>query len=304
MHSASSVSLSTGQETPLMAFNRQHAHELLADIMTVRFPTDTGKMHTEVAHRPPHTTLSPDGCWLLWQRRSGGWRAATLDGAETIDWPPAQDVARGRCNSMPGLWLPDSHRWLESVQSYADRRYTIPTLLLRHRLDPGYRQAITVANFDDGIPVGTTNHPAFLMHHPSALAERMDNGNPQSQPGDEWFSEVDLTGNSATARRFVIALPTEGTASDVHVSPDGTRLVWLIEAPWTAGERTYSIWTSDLEGNDFANIGWADSRTEPRKQKADEKRCYFPRDVQWSPNGQHISFIYGDDLYTVSATTA
>ena len=105
------------------------------------------------------------------------------------------------------------------------------------------------------------------------------------RPVRVWIAELDPA--KALERDRARALPLEGSASVVHFSPDGSRLVVAL-APTPLIDDDYmkrSLHDVDLEGRVLASI--------EREGKLDL--------VRWSPDGARIAMLGGADLHDPSA---
>lgn len=293
-HTAHRLTLSNGQVTPLTEFNRQQAAFLQAEIRSLKIIGDPRP--AQVKHDPPHVALSPDGQWLLWTLgEPATWRAARIDGSETVEWPEVPGNYKITVND--GIWLPESPSWYELLLRKGGRtNYAVRRLRKRRVDDPTALQDMQIFGMDEGLPCGITERSSLVMHYP-VFPDRQ-NTKPQAQAA---FSELVLSDSpEGVAHNFEVALPAPGWVWRVRVSPEGKRLAWLIQ-DGSFGRKRYSLWISDLQGNQCQEIGRVQGRSVTPYAGSD-LRYAFPRDPQWSPDGRWISFLYGEEVWALEVS--
>ncbi len=127
---------------------------------------------------------------------------------------------------------------------------------------------------------------AFLAYQPKSeeTVEREGQGFDQEIFEEDWRPAqvviADLTGETVRTR----VLPLDGSASELHWSPDGEHLV-LALAPTSLIDDHYMyrrIKIVDVESGDIVT-----AIDNPGKLG----------EIAWSPDGQHIAFISGVDIH-------
>jgi hypothetical protein len=104
--------------------------------------------------------------------------------------------------------------------------------------------------------------------------------------------------DGAEAKRIdSLRSPIDGSMKNLTLSPMGDRLAWIIEANNTSEWQKNSIWTSDIDGGRrieigylYLNIGHVTAATLSDLE-----------DLQWTPDGRNVSFIYKNNVWTAPA---
>ena len=114
------------------------------------------------------------------------------------------------------------------------------------------------------------------------------------------LSETVLNDKAAVSELFSVRLAYGDSVWDASVSPQGYRIAWITqgEPRYQADGYTYYLWLSDLRGMNSALMGTAKGISEDRDG---EERFYWPMDIRWTPDGQRISFRFGESIWTVQA---
>jgi hypothetical protein len=113
-----------------------------------------------------------------------------------------------------------------------------------------------------------------------------------------------------TARKRIGAFPSKSAAVAAALSPDGTRIAWLVTgsrsrlpipvwiarlwpALWryAAPRSIFALWVSRADGSDMREVGEEDASTAKRR----------PCSLAWTPDGKRLSYLYNDALYAVPA---
>ncbi len=87
-----------------------------------------------------------------------------------------------------------------------------------------------------------------------------------------------------------VRLPVQGVRAEPFVSATGKRLVWRVRSS-IERLRVESLWVSRLDGTDTRKIVEVE-------QQAPSWDLAF-REVAWLPDEKHISFVYGNALWTM-----
>lgn len=106
------------------------------------------------------------------------------------------------------------------------------------------------------------------------------------------------------------------SAQEVVLSPTGDRLAWLrAESPsfdlfgkhsrseTVQPPRVFCIWVSAADGSSMREVGR--TRLDRGKDQLRESGRYdHPWSLRWVPDGNHVSFRFGDGLFVVPAGAA
>ena len=251
-------------------------------------------------------SVSPDGKWLLCRKLSSGeYKAYSMDGLHHVLWSSEEiglsiytNAVGGAYVNAAGPWLCDGRYWIIDYDTEpSGLSITLASPYEAHEQVIRTRAQIPNTS-DDSDPaiVGVTpdNQAIFFSDAPSPMVYAI-----ALSPG-------------ATALRSVVALPAGANAVEGILSPQGDRIVWLLDvvdpnkeqSSWLRPVRHWlrlpspapvtGLWVSNRDGTKMRLIG-----TLPLKSGRD------PRDIltnpQWTPDGKRVSFISRDALYTVPA---
>jgi hypothetical protein len=244
--------------------------------------------------------------------------SAALDGSSHLQ----SDLKGNDFWTSNPTWLPDSRSWVQLITS----RGTIYAVVTG--LDPHD----TIRKIPLGKPKGTSSGwdwmPALLLGSTQtgrilatpARFDRYTNPSPYRKIN---FFEFSTGASKANLRQFIIRLPKGGTEFDgdivlspgeeVALSPRGDRLAWIIhvmeEPPrmqkwlsrWlpslkAAPREIIELRISQLDGSDMKIIGYIDA---PNQTQDDWKK--WPDKLRWLPDGQRLSFLYDNALWTIPA---
>lgn len=321
-------------------------HELLAfsgtnrrDLQAVRHNTRTGvempipglTQQLRAARLPRALDVSPDGKWLLWVdlgARPPRPVATTTDGLQTFRWP------QGFHNTSLA-WLPDSRGWLRTT--HLGFNPSIQT----YRLGSQQADYAPIKGGGGGWLLGATPQGRLLTIGGTSVSV-MDTGEPAHQPsqivGRPFKSPSDafrplqampfVIGGGATITEHRLAGPARPQAAATHVkhakaqfplkiaaggdaslalSPDGTRLGWLVYTgraaslpeQWAAryfpglfppaSSWSLNLYVSERDGTQMREVGYAAVPRHDRSRGV----------LRWTPDGTRLSFVYGGALWTV-----
>jgi hypothetical protein len=121
--------------------------------------------------------------------------------------------------------------------------------------------------------------------------------------------EIDLTPGGSGSRQYKVAQSVPEPVQQILLSPNGDRLLWVTESwsvpmPWLRPlgayfpalrqypQRMVHLWTSDINGGNRREVG-----SEEFVPSVLRKGQILP--IEWMPDGKHVSFVYGADLYTI-----
>lgn len=133
----------------------------------------------------------------------------------------------------------------------------------------------------------------------------------------------------AALQTYRVLLPPGTVSGSVIVSPNGRQLAWLLDTERRSPvaellvrlvpthplalrppRRSVSLWTSNVDGSDFACVG-AYASPPPRPVPAaagrkvvllaDSRPGRLPSRLRWTPDGRRLSFVFDGALWTVPA---
>lgn len=306
-YEASCCDILAGEVTLLSEFNAKYSRWLVPTIVSLQTVNEAGQEvgSPETLYRAPDCHLSPDGQWLLWLTPSSYWIAVSLNGSRDVRW---------KCKAISGrsaFWTANSRWWVEKIETHTGEEYVIPQLRVFRVDEPESMHEISVQGLRDGILAGVTPQSTLLMRHPDRKRYRRDkaavppNADDPGEPVYEAFSETSFLKTPTQSRPFRIRLPRAGTVMEVVLSPDGTRLAWLIQEDlWAFGaDSRYHLWLSDLAGEQVQEIGTAAGQTRLNEKSSSGKTYDMLHEMQWLPNSKSLSFTYAEGLWVVPITT-
>jgi hypothetical protein len=259
------------------------------EVIPMRYQTATRKETLLVALRtfwrqhpgkPETVQVSPDGKWLLWKDMQGKTQVASLDGTHHFS-VSSQPTGLNR-------WLSDSHHWVELVPagdvfSYANiRSIDKPYAPKSKPLFPPFPSTPEQANIDR-IALADDEH--ILVHYWNEA------------PGKLHPSRViaaTFTPNPLFRGKFSFTTPrTDYEYGDILFAPQTKRLAWVLEFYQPYPPYSYTgFWTKELSQIGIKEIGYTIAFGSKHRSK--------PQNVQWTPDGKHLSFVYRDTLWKVS----
>ncbi|HZO91550.1 MAG TPA: hypothetical protein VFB38_24725 [Chthonomonadaceae bacterium] len=274
----------TGQEKPLPALSR---------------------LLQASAGDPATIKVSPDGQWLIWasahRNRICG---ARLDGSRSF---------RGFLSAPSSFhWLGRSGRWVECLwgdQGAACCHALVHSVSSPHRL----RRVPVTPRLSAPFLITLTSHQHLLT---ASVPEGRLNGSRFRVS----IQQAGLGNNRAPHRRFTIALPPGRKLCELEFSPNGDRVVWLLEESYVPPVSAWlhrvcpeysassgpalGIWISRLDGTQMREVGcvpvtrsWQEHNRVPIQQWA----RLWPVHIHWLPDGKQLSFVYRDALWMVPA---
>ena len=288
-YAAALLDIHTQTEQPLNALNAILGESMSAIPMHVHYVDETGKQTEpmQVVYPPPPCNLSPDGQWLLWQRRS--WRSSTwvafaLDSARQIEWPKQNQVA---CGDGEPFWMQDNRQWVELIQRYDRNEWRFIQAII-HSLDaPTTSQSIRLTGTAGGLALGVTHENRLLI---------ADYVNDPIREARCFLME--LHPQVAVTTEYTISLPVGPThINQIVLSPQGDRLAWVLGS--VLDRENIGFWVSDLKGAQMHQIGSVpvlETRRGPRQEKTG---LDWPQELCWRPDGKQLSFLYDGALWTV-----
>jgi len=243
--------------------------------------------------------ISPDGKLLMWSTAEGAVTVATLLGE------PTYRLEGERWSRV--AWMGDSAHLVEYVKDPNGDHTVYGTIFDMMTGKPNQHLAVAPDFMFE--TVGTNNH----------LLTRDETGEDAGKRMKDRLEirESEIGKEKQPARKYTIRLPFKGEIEEEQFSSDGSHIVWSLvqksgDLPplYTWLHRhipafnpphasKVSLWVSRIDGRHLHEIGcvplrWDNDLDTPVQE--DEISC-----LSWTPNGQRLSFIYKDALYTVPA---
>jgi hypothetical protein len=272
-------------------------------------PALTRQLNISIPYSTIHWLLpSPDGKWLIWGEAGPSPLFVTsVDGARQFSWPKGRSKAH---------WLPDSQHWSHWEYGY-DMNWT--EVEIHNVSTPDQSQGI------DTPPAGLKGLDVLAVQSEDVIIARtrdVDRSGAVIASGRGYITIITPISASPPPFRDIQELSVwslhsakplhqftihlSGPALDVKVSPQGDRVVWLVQRQNTSPafkllQRLFPAWKGDdheslaiyaskLDGSQMQEIGRVDS-------KATTDRLI--EEMRWLPGGKRLSFIVNDTLWTV-----
>lgn len=254
--------------------------------------------------------VSSDGRWLLWPVGSCyavGWQACSLKGKDVR--PVFTAPLNGNEQTM--TCIQNRNQWL-CLAFHADQRY--------HALLQDYGSHNKPLDIPINWPVGHVVLGCTTDYHLIT-----------TESGFEQKAEEDLTAikiyeamlmdRGHASVMHTIGFPVKATVLEATLSPSGKQVAWLLKYHDTVGASAvtrllfshilhvntakFAIWISDITGKHVHEVGQVEDRgaIPPEIDLTDTKPSFLgtPRFIRWQTDGQHISYMYHDALYSVKA---
>jgi len=271
----------TGRETSLDSFNQKDLPRVTGDEWRVG---THGVPGFKVVYWTPESALSPDGEWLLWFSGRTTWVAARLDGTMEREWEEEHSIPSSCC------WLRDSKKWVQLVREYQRKRYKLVEVIIRPVVKRSSPRT-TVIQVDDGLLIGLTRRNSILIHH----------GSSTHAASNVTLSEISLSPARPT-REYKIGLARFGVVSQIALSKSGDKLAWILSGEQHSFPREYLFVVSGLDGNNIKELGWMSGRLEVSRSRPNQQKYFWPRSLQWLPDGDEISFVFKEQLYRLQVS--
>ena len=146
----------------------------------------------------------------------------------------------------------------------------------------------------DGLPWAT----GLEVFAGKALCSTYQLGNGKRLRLREWS----LSSPRKTTRAWTVFAPKGHRILDRIPSPDRKRTAWIMGRPGPAPlvdngypHAAISLWTSGPQGESMTEIGEIDFRSSDDDWLMDRYQHFG--EVQWNPDGRHVSFVYDRVLY-------
>ncbi|HLK58419.1 MAG TPA: hypothetical protein VKU00_17760 [Chthonomonadaceae bacterium] len=246
---------------------------------------------------PAYMEISPNSEWALWSKAEnagGGVYYSRLDGTGY------EDYAESRPNTS--LWM-DNHRWVYFEHNSKYPNWDIVQAKI-HNVTTKSLQKLPISadsplqrGYEISMCVNSDAHVFTWIQDDSAkTADKFD------------IVEADLNAQGMPVRRFSIPLPMGSRVDELVFSPHFDRIAYLLTqqqvAPWEAlVHRFYPafavhthwymrLFVSRLNGTGGHTLGSVET---------DPDMSVFPpvHELKWLPNGNQVSFVCRDELYTL-----
>jgi hypothetical protein len=245
---------------------------------------------------------TPDGNGLLYGKPSA-LRGHSVD-VRLLDANGANDRPLSVFWVTNVAWMPDGNQWIASRfdADYLNRLDGMPYRMLNTRSLSAWPpfvlgvnaqgHAISAGGSDQFEPSGPFQRGNSL-HYPTAVLTEFDPAAPATHP-----------------KSWNVTMPPESVRGRLILSPSTDRILWIVEkqssglSSWLSRfqwgyNRPYSgdeaLYVSQLNGTGMKQIFSAPTQ---RQRRGANVTIKVPlTDLQWLPDGKHISFVYEDSLY-------
>jgi hypothetical protein len=242
-----------------------------------------------------HSTVSPDGKWLVCSSRFGDTLLVELN--------------TGRHYTYEGYgyksisWMADSRHWVEEEIMNEDE-----TLYLRDVEKPTVTQ-------ERVLPKNSLLHDyhyeyelGYIQTSDRALLSPWPNDTDKTHQVE--FLWCRLPDSAKPVSKVTVRFPDGARCRNISISPNGDRVAWefhftqksplvawlhrLIPRVPAEPQQVFAIWVSRLDGGEMHEVGHLLSG----KEAEDDDSAFG---LDWLPGGKRLSFGYDDALYTVPA---
>ena len=259
------------------------------DWTLVRRDSDTGRqtaldalsaLYRRTGARPESLRVSPDGRWVLWRTGRGTAVLAALNGRTHRVVPLAG----------PGelRWAPTSRHWLElladgelfsrAVMHGVDE----PPARKELPLYPGIPADPAIINVASLTP---TEDEHVLAHYWNGRVGRVHPAR---------IVAMGFIASPANSGKYSIACPDEYSEHGALIfCPRAGLIAWVItDSRILPGRPSSSLWVTDILLKKTRRLGGLPGST---------RKGTGPLNVQWTPDGENLSFVYDNALWVVSA---
>jgi hypothetical protein len=293
----------SGVETVLVPFNTGPGRELpLSYIDGFTRATPTRPSHSTGHYFLPDVRLSPDGTHLLWRKSIGSpcvWSLSTLDGKPAQSW----HTHRSYPQETVAVWSPDSTfcvvRSLSPQEEYTER-FDVKT----GRSETVTQPVLSADFLYDNRP----HHLSGLLPDNRLLYAIL----PQDTTRSVFQIKMRTESLQGSDHKWTLRLPYASIVEEVKLAPQGDRLAFLLRydsvppgpvftrSLWkylgVHAEPTVGIWICHLDGSDMREVGHVSDRSKDLEDTPD-----VPRSLNWTPDGERLSFVCNDTLWTIPA---
>jgi len=235
--------------------------------------------------KPESIQVAPDGDWMLWTGAKGQTVVSTTDGWKHLEHPPGKPSEK--------RWMSVGLRWIELVCDGKDftgavvhnvlrpkeiqRRPLVPTISCSPQLVDVARMTPTT---DEHILATLWNGPEGGIKPAVILALVL-------------HAQINAVG------KFKLHPPRDAERGEIVFAPIYGRLAWVLKyrPEWsrlTGESPRVGLWVTSMRD-------WRSHEVGSVEVGGDGKDGSGPLAVQWSPDGNSLSFVYKDALWTIPA---
>jgi hypothetical protein len=235
--------------------------------------------------------ISPNGKMVLWTDGDQG-HCAHVNGADHFrfkvgPWPLPLSIGMVR-------WMPDSRHFtcIYERAGYSGEAVTFSCLLGVPVSRVGLVAPPPPGNRIDDYTVPFIATPTLAIS--DSFAVHWDHEEHVSKVGVLKIYRWPLRGAESQPQFSTVKLPRGVQICARSYSPDCSRIAWAFRYPYPGTPNTDSLWVSNFDGSHMRKIGVV---------PYDPSHWWVSviDDLDWSPDGKYISFIYKDALYFVPA---
>ena len=275
----------TGLTAPLSeltsVYQRTAAHRAM--VVASPAPSGVGGANPQRLDFPATSSISPDGSMLLWAGSDTHWYLYSLAGGLKGRWPRAGDHQ----TSEDPAWSHDSKHWVEAAEEMINGAWRVPRLVVHDVARPGVQQVVPVRGLPDGLMLGiSASGRVVLLSEPAGRNATADHA---------MLLLARWQGSGSRATTLPVVLPHPCAVSEAALSPDGTRLAWVLKRGSDCG-----LWLSDAAGRSMHYLGSA-PMVPYREAASAAVRYTWPVNLRWLPGSSALSFGYRGRLWVISA---
>jgi hypothetical protein len=237
--------------------------------------------------------VSPDGRWLFWVDRVDEEGDYLLSMPRRHKIPLPKSVTSHAFGFDQTYWMPDSRHWL-MLDWVTDQDKFHPSdakrLLIGEVHSPRRVRTLALAKRSPLRRYGQSIWDSLcLLSQRRLLVSGLREDIQDTLP----IYELSLDRNAMPVREFRVHLPRHTCLADYAFSPRDGEIALLLSASESGRGARWQLWQSDYDGSRLHGVA-----NLPGSSRDD----FGERgDLQWLPDGKHISFLYKDVLYRVTA---
>ena len=251
--------------------------QLPLEELTRLFQTSGGK--------PESIQVAPDGKHLLWTDSLGDTSLATLSGKDYTHVKSSTHRVK--------RWMQDSQRWVELVE---DNGMFVNALIYKVSLSPHeeFKPIFPPVSSSPAevnlLRITPTADEHIIVHHWDGSPGRVDIGR---------IAALAFNASPGSNGKFDVPAPHDCEKGDLVFSPPSGHIAWVLDykvpvslSGLLGTARTYTgFWVTNMGSKDSQEIGSLGTQL--------GKNGSGPFNVQWTPDGLKLSFVYEDALWTL-----
>jgi hypothetical protein len=265
---------------------------------------EVSKMWSDDGTYKKDIEISPDGEWVLWtgdyhpqDYSYHGNYGAKIDGSQKfhVGYGPETDIGCGGWK-----WMPDSRHFEEVTGRYdeATEEYTEQTYRIRSVERP--QSADSVSRKQVGVYSDRRTHHWIANNRVILVDQDLS-----SKHGSRYhLEEIEVTTEPRRLHRWTVSLPNTIEREEMQIAPDGQHLAWILFQPTKSKEfHEARVCISRMDGSQMREIGHMNVLPLDDGGSISADVDSYPHRLKWLPDGNRLSFLYKNALYTVPTIT-